>query len=162
MRKGWFILLTLIAASACLALNAKAMMPSYRPEILFLLAFWSAVSVRSGGVVAAFWWCGLLADLFTGNKLGAMTLLYTLSGILVGSLKFRFRDDHMIARMLVSGLLLFVVLMVKPIVEQRQWVPFSVEMLIGVLKIVGVSVAVYIPGEWITHWFLGESRQEDE
>lgn len=86
-------------------------------EVLFLVAFCTALSVRRSYVVPAFWLCGVMQDLFFGSRLGASALLYSLAGLAVLFLRGRFPEENFLARWGACALCLLVIVPVRPVLE---------------------------------------------
>lgn len=51
----------------------------YTPELIYIVAFASALNTNSKRALIAFFIAGVISDLFTGEHLGVNTLLYTTS-----------------------------------------------------------------------------------
>lgn len=86
-------------------------------ELLLLLAFCTAVESGRSYVIPAFWLCGVLRDLFLGERLGASTLLYVGVGLLLLALHNRALRDSAALRLgvLAGGVLL--VQWIRPALE---------------------------------------------
>lgn len=86
-------------------------------ELLFLLAFHTALHCPASYILPAFWWCGLMQDFFLGNRLGTNALLFSFSAFVMGWLRTRFPQNRWPLHLLFIGGMLLPVLALRPVLD---------------------------------------------
>ena len=121
MRWPIFFILTFTVGLAQMFLRPTLNFPApgVELELLFLIGYCTAQNCRPTHIMVAFWWCGLMQDLFLGSHLGANTLLFILPAIAVASLRSLALQKHALTQAAVSFVLLLAILLPRPLVEYQ-------------------------------------------
>jgi cell shape-determining protein MreD len=145
----WHILVIITSLVGMLQLTAGADLviysPAVRSELLFVLAYQTAMHCRKSHIIPVFWIAGLLQDLFLGAHLGSNVILFCGAGFAVSALRQRIVPENLPTRVAAVWALLMVMLLLRPILETRTIAPlFADGALTGIIASAVIS-AVIVP-----------------
>lgn len=119
MRWPVFFALTVLIGlgQMLLRIHAPADGFPWRAEWLFLVGFHCALRGRPAYAPVALWWCGLMRDIFLGERLGANAFLFLLAAAVLLVFRRRARERNPLVRIgLAFGLALALGLL-RPLAE---------------------------------------------
>jgi rod shape-determining protein MreD len=127
MRLRVLLPLAVLIGLGQLLLRDETFLPfeNLRAEWLFLLALHTAMHAPERHALPAFWWCGVMGDLFLGSRLGASTLLYSVLALAVTRGEKRLIQQSASLRMAIVLGAVLVINLARPFLEYGLRFTFS-------------------------------------